>query len=210
MLTGILRHSARLLAFGVVAMSAQASDFTLTPAEAARVAAREIVIRATLDKGDRKGTVRAAVLIHAAPSIVFRAMTRCEDALQFVPHLKTCRVRDQAADGSWQLVEHDVDFGWFAPRIHYVFRADLTADQRIDFRQVSGDFKANSGAWEFEPSADGATTLLRYHAFIDPPGFIPNWMARSTFKRDMPLMLADLRRRCEAQQRASTAGSAGH
>jgi ribosome-associated toxin RatA of RatAB toxin-antitoxin module len=188
----------------------RAADFELTAAELARVNAREVVVRATLDSGQRKGMVRAAVLIQAAPAIVFRQMTRCEDALQYVPHLRACRVRDQAADGSWQLVEHEVDFGWYAPRIGYIFRADLTTNRRIDFHQVSGDFKANQGMWEFEPSADGASTLLRYRAYIDPPGFVPNWVARSAFKRDMPHMLTELRRRCEAQQRAhSPASTAG-
>jgi uncharacterized membrane protein len=191
-----------LLATALAAGFAAAADFQLTPAEQARLAAREVVIRAALDNGQRRGTVRAAVQIDAAPSIVFRQMTHCEEALQFIPHLKVCRVRDQAPDGSWQLIDHEVDFGWYAPRIRYVFRADLTADARIDFHQVSGDFKANQGMWEFEPSPDGAHTLLRYRAYIDPPGFVPNWLARSTFKRELPQMLTELRRRCEAEQRA--------
>jgi len=179
---------------------AAAADFALSAAEVARVNAREVVVRASLDSGQRKGTVRAAVLIQAAPSIVFRQMTNCADALQYVPHLKVCRVRSEAPDASWQLVEHAVDFGWYAPRINYVFRADLVANRRIDFHQVSGDFKANEGMWELEPTPDGATTLLLYQAYIDPPGFVPNWLARSTWKRELPQMLADLRRRCEAAQ----------
>jgi hypothetical protein len=72
------------------------------------------------------------------------------------------------------------------------------------FRQVSGDFKANEGMWELEPDDTGTRTLLRYRAYIDPPGFVPNWLARSTFKRELPQMLQDLRRLCEAQQAAST------
>ena len=42
-----------------------------------------------------------------------------------------------------------------APRIRYVLRADIVANQSITFRQVSGDFKANDGMWELEP-ADSA------------------------------------------------------
>lgn len=186
---------------------ARGADFALTAAEVARVNARGVVVRATLDSGQRKGTVRAAVLIQAAPTIVFRQMTSCEDAIRYVPHLRACRVRDQGPERSWLLVEHEVDFGWYAPRIGYVFRANLTTDRRIDFHQVSGDFKAYEGMWEFEPSADGASTLLRYRAYIDPPGFVPNWLARSAFKRDMPQMLTELRRRCEAQQRAAVPAS---
>ena len=174
------------------------TPMTLSPAESQRVAARGLVIRATLDSTQRRGTVRAAVRIDAPPHVVFQMMTRCEDALQYVPHMRLCRVRDQAPDDSWLLIEHEIDFGWYAPRIKYVFRADLVADRSIDFRQVTGDFKANEGRWELQPVDDGSHTLLLYRAYIDPPGYMPNWLVRSTFRREMPQMLTDLRKRCEA------------
>jgi ribosome-associated toxin RatA of RatAB toxin-antitoxin module len=194
----------------VLALSAGAwgADFELTAAETQRIAARQIVMRASLDPGQRRGTVRAAIGIDAAPAVVFLMMTRCADALRFVPHLRVCRLRDQAADGSWMMIEHEVDFGWFAPRVRYVFRANLVADRSIAFKQVSGDFKANEGIWEFEPDETGQHTLLRYRAYVDPPAFIPNWLARSTFKREMPQMLLDLRKRCEAEQARSATESA--
>jgi ribosome-associated toxin RatA of RatAB toxin-antitoxin module len=195
----------------LAAAGASGADFDLTPAETQKVEARQVVMRANLDPGQRRGTVRSAIRIDAAPAVVFRMMTRCADALQFVPHLRVCRLRDQAADGSWMLIEHEIDFGWYSPRVRYVFRADLSADRRIEFKQVSGDFKANEGLWEFEPDDTGRRTLLRYRAFIDPPAFIPNWLARSTFKREMPQMLLDLRKRCEAEQaRNAKAGAASH
>jgi uncharacterized membrane protein len=182
------------------AARAQGVDFTLTAAEDQRVAARQVVIRASLDSAQRRGTVRAAVRIEAPPDVVFQMMIRCADALKYVPHLRKCRVREQAPDGRWLVVEHVIDFGWYAPSVNWAFRADLDADRRITFRQVDGDFRANEGVWQLEPTPDGATTLLLYRAYIDPPGFVPNWLARSTFKRELPQMLADLRRRCEAEQ----------
>ena len=188
------------LGLWVAAAQAAAPDFELTPAEGTRVAARQVVIRADLDSVQRRGTVRAAVRIQAPPDVVFQMMIRCADALKYVPHLRKCRVRDRAADDSWLVVEHQIDFGWYAPAVHWAFRADLETDRSITFRQVDGDFKANEGVWQLEPTADGATTLLLYRAFIDPPGFVPNWLARSTFRRELPQMLTDLRRRCEAEQ----------
>jgi ribosome-associated toxin RatA of RatAB toxin-antitoxin module len=194
------------------APAAPAGEFTLTADEARRVAARQVVLRANLDAKQRRGTVRAAVRIEAPPAVVFQMMIRCADALQYVPHLEKCQVRDQAPDQSWLLVEHEIDFGWYAPQIHWVFRADLATDRSITFRQESGDFKANEGAWELEPTADGATTLLLYHAYVDPPGFVPNWLARSTFRRELPQMLTQLRKRCEAEQalRAAAGATAPH
>jgi ribosome-associated toxin RatA of RatAB toxin-antitoxin module len=182
-----------------------AGDFALTPAETRKLDARGVVIRANLDSAQRRGTVRAAVRIDAPPAVVFRQMSRCEDALQYVPHMRKCQVRDRAPDGSWQLVEHEIDLGWYAPRIKYVFRADMIAGRSIAFRQVSGDFKANEGRWEFEPTDDGIHTLLLYRAYVDPPGYVPNWVARSTYRRELPQMLADLRHRCEDEQQALSA-----
>lgn len=189
---------------------APAAEFTLTPAENQRIAERQIVVRANLDASQRRGTVRAAVRIEAPPEIVFRMLTHCADALEYVPHLQKCEVRDQASDGSWVVVAQMIDFGWYAPRINWVFRSDVVPNRRISFRQVSGDFKANEGVWEFEPTDDGATTLLLYQAFVDPPGFVPNWLARSTFRRELPQMLTGLRARCEAQQPHADAIASPH
>ena len=189
----------------------RAGEFTLTPEESQRVAARQIVVRANLDSGQRRGTVRAAVRIEAPPDVVFQMMIRCADALQYVPHLRACEVRDRAADDSWLLVKQEIDFGWYAPRVNWTFRAELATDRSIRFRQVSGDFKANEGTWELEPTPDGATTLLLYRAYIDPPGFVPSWLARSTFRRELPQMLKDLRRHCEAEQTLrAAAGDSPH
>ena len=182
------------------ATGAHAADFQLTPAETQKVNAREIVIRASLDSGQRRGTVRAAVKINAPPAVVFQLMSRCADAVQYVPHLRLCRVRERAPDGSSQLVDQEIDFGWYAPRLKWTFRADFVTDLSITFHQVTGDFKTNSGLWEFEAIDGGVGTLLRYRATIDPPGYVPNWLARSTFKRELPQMLTDLRRHCEAEQ----------
>jgi hypothetical protein len=183
-----------------VAPFARAADFELTPAETVRLQNDEIVIRAALEASGRRGTVRAAMLIDAPPPVVFEMMTRCVDALKYVPHLKLCRIRERAADKSWELVEHEIDLGWYAPRIKYVLRADIITNQSIAFRQVSGDFKANRGLWELAPSDLGNRTLLRYRVYLDPPGYVPTWLARSTFKRELPQMLTDLRRHCEAEQ----------
>jgi hypothetical protein len=205
----VMRWIAAGLGLGLaMASGAQAADFELTPAETARVENDEIVIRATLDPNARRGTVRAAMLIDAPPAVVFEMMTRCVDALKYVPHLKQCRIGERAADKSWELVEHVIDLGWYSPRIRYVLRADIVPDQSITFRQVSGDFKANHGIWELEPAEAGNRTLLRYRVYLDPPGFVPTWLARSTFKRELPQMLTDLRRHCEAEQALRVQASA--
>ena len=192
------RWIAAILGLLLYAPGLQAADFELTPAELELLNQGETVIRANLDAGQRRGTVRAAMLIDAPPAVVFQAMTRCEEALKFVPHLRRCQSIPQPDDSGTRLVEHEVDFGWYAPRLKYVFRADVVPDQSITFRQVTGDFKANEGIWEFE--AAGEHTLLRYRVHIDPPAYVPTWLARATFRRDLPRMLTNLKQHCEAVQ----------
>jgi ribosome-associated toxin RatA of RatAB toxin-antitoxin module len=202
--TGLMNMETRARSIAVIfgllayATGLQAADFELTPAELAGLERGETVIRANLDAGQRRGTVRAALLIEAPPAVVFQAMTQCADALRFVPHLRSCRSVLQPGEPGISLVEHEVDFGWYAPRVKYVFRADVVVDQSITFRQVSGDFKANEGIWEFEPAGDH--TLVRYRVRIDPPGYVPTWLARATFRRDLPRMLTNLKQHCEAVQ----------
>lgn len=188
------------VALGLAAGS-HAGEIPVSDAEMQIVNRREVLVRATLDPNHRRGTVRAAVLIEAPPSVVFHAMTRCADAFEFVPHLEACRVRESAADASWGIVEHEIDFGWYTPRIRWTFRAEFVRDKSIAFRQVSGDFRKNEGSWELEAGVNGATTLLKYQAAIDPPAFIPNWLARTTYKRELPQMLDDLRQLCEIRHR---------
>lgn len=200
LMTARWRMAMVCVALGLAA-GLHAGEIPLSDAEMKVVDRREVLVRATLDPNHRRGTVRAAVLIDAPPSVVFHAMTRCADAFEFVPHLEACRLRDSAPDGSWGIVEHEIDFGWYTPRIRWTFRAEFERDRSITFRQVSGDFRKNEGSWELDAGADGDTTLLKYQAAIDPPAFIPNWLARTTYKRELPQMLDDLRQLCEVRHR---------
>jgi ribosome-associated toxin RatA of RatAB toxin-antitoxin module len=203
MLMTALRRISTVCVALCLGVCARAGEIPLSDAEARLVARRDVLVRATLDANQRRGTVRAAVLIDAPPSVVYHAMTHCADAFEFVPHLKACKVRESAPDASWGIVEHEIDFGWYTPRIRWVFHAQFVRDKSIAFRQISGDFKKNEGTWELVASANGESTLLMYRAAIDPPAFIPNWLARTTYKRELPQMLDDLRQLCEVRYRAA-------
>ena len=156
-------------------------------------------VRAAPPARRTRGTVRAALLINAPPDVVFQAMTHCDEAMRYVPHLRACRELPQSTDPDTRFIEHVIDFGWYAPRIDYVFRADVVPDRRIAFRQVRGDFKANEGVWELDPA--GRRTLLRYRVDIDPPGYVPTWLARASLSRELPRLLSQLRSHCEFEQR---------
>jgi ribosome-associated toxin RatA of RatAB toxin-antitoxin module len=146
--------------------------------------------------------IRAAVQVNATPEQVFRTLTDCAQALGFVPHLKRCAVLETAADGSWQNVEQQVDYGWLAPRAHYVFHANYERFKRIRFSNLRGDFHENHGVWTFRPTNDGQATLVTYEARVAPAFYVPRWMMRNMLKRDLPDLMKGLRARAEAARPA--------
>jgi ribosome-associated toxin RatA of RatAB toxin-antitoxin module len=150
--------------------------------------------------------VRAAIQVSAPPETVFRTLTDCSLALRFVPHLKRCAVVDTAPDGSWQEVEHRIDYGWLAPRADYVFRVSYEKFSRIRFHHLRGDFRVNEGVWEFIPADEGRSTVVTYQARLVPDFYVPRWMMRSMMKRDLPELMRGLRAHAEGRRPAATAG----
>jgi uncharacterized membrane protein len=187
-----------LAAAGMVfAASVGAQDWDLTDGQRAELARGEILVLA--DVSASQGDVLAAVQIAAPAERIFRTMTDCGEALQFVPHLERCRVLESADDDSWQLVEHAVDLSWYLPRIDYVFRAQYEPFRRIRFTHVRGDLLENEGMWELQTlgESDRRATILTYRVRIVPRQYVPRWVVRSSLRRDLPLMLRALRDRCE-------------
>jgi ribosome-associated toxin RatA of RatAB toxin-antitoxin module len=185
------------------ATDAKGAGFDLTTDELAAVERGEIVLRANTPRSSRdaprnpQNEVRAAVRIAASPATVFRIMTDCAEALNFVPHLQHCTVLETAADRSWQLIAQRLDYGWYAPALDYVIRAEYFGDRTVTMRQVRGDFLVNEGRWELEPLADGVHTLLTYQIHAVPPSYVPAWLQRRSLVRELPTMLRILRSRAE-------------
>ena len=149
----------------------------------------------------RRGTVRAAMLIDAPPAVVFQMMTRCADALQYVPHLR-------AVPGSRTRRGHELGAGGTRDRFRLVraarpLRVPRRPRRRPEHHVSPGQRRLQGQRGHLGVRAgrrSARRTLLRYRVYIDPPGYVPNWLARSTFKRELPQMLTDLRRHCEAEQ----------
>ena len=179
-------------------IAAYAGDWSLSAGDLARLDAREVLLPAPATRDHADGSFRAAIEIEAPAEKVFRTMTDCAQALKFVPHLIHCTVLETAPDGSWQTIEHEVNYGWYLPRASYVFRAAYEPFERVSFTSVRGDFRENDGVWELSPRRDGAATLVTYRAQVAPRFFVPRWMVLASMKHDLPALMQGLRVRCEA------------
>ena len=198
---------AGLLLPGIIQVACAASggdadSWHLSQAELEQVEAGEVIVEAEVGRDPTRGDVRAAVKITAPPERIFRTMTDCAAALEFVPHLRECEVIESAEDGSWELVRHVVDYGWFMRRVSYVFRAEHEPFARIRFSNVHGDFREHRGAWELEPSPDGTGTIVTYRVHLVPDFYVPRWLMRSMLRRDLPALMKGLRAQCESGARA--------
>ena len=181
-----------------VCSGAHAQDWTLTAEELVQLDQREVLVPPSADGNHADGTFRAAIEIDAPAERVFLTMTDCAQALMFVPHLERCTVLETAADGSWQIIRHEVSYDWFLPRASYVFRAQSEPFARVRFSSVRGDFRENDGVWELIPRRDGAATIVTYRAQVVPRFYVPRWVMVAGLKRDLPALLQGLRARCES------------
>jgi hypothetical protein len=182
--------------------SASALAWEPDAAERARLLAREIIVQEDLDASGASGHARAAVWIAAPREQVYAWMTDCPKALTFVPRMTGCTILEAGPDRGSALIAHEVDYSWFLPRMHYVFRARNTFPSQVDFQEVSGDLAINRGSWRLTSVPDADHTLLIYEVRIKPRLYVPQWLVRRSLRKDLPELLTALRRVSEAGARS--------
>jgi len=167
-----------------------------------RLAAGEIVIRADVEPDAQRGRIAAAIRINAPPESIWSVLTDCEHASAFVPGLKRCRLIEHAADGSHDLIEHEVKYSWLMPTIRCVLRANYQRPLRLDFHRIDGDMREEEGSWRLERQAGSRATIVEYRLYVDPGFWIPQALVRHSLRVELPAALAALRSRVEAAARA--------
>lgn len=176
----------------------QSADWAFSEAELARLGQGGVLVKADVTSDRSTGDIRAAVQVRAPAERIFRALTECSEVLAYVPHLERCAVLETAPDGSWQVVEHHIHYGWFMPDAYYVIRAEYQRFERITFTNVRGDFRENRGEWALQPASDAQAIIVTYRVHVVPRFYVPRWLIRSAIKRDLPELMTALRAHTEA------------
>ena len=185
---------------GAMDALADAPAWEMSATQRGMMAAGQIVVVGARDSegaADRAAVIRAAVQIQAPRDTVFQIMTDCAAAASWVPHLVSCQVLERDPAGSWEVIAHRVDYGWFAPRVDYVFRARYENRSRIIFEHVSGDFDQNEGMWALETVSDGTATVLTYRVRSQPKMYVPSWLYQRSVESELPALLRALRARAQ-------------
>jgi len=142
------------------------------------------------------GTVEAAIRIHASAPEIWPFITECRYATWLIPGLKSCRILETAADGSWADIEHVIQYSLFTPAMHSVFRAEFHPPYRMDFHRIGGNLKYEVGSWSLLPSA-GDTTTVVYSASVQPGFWIPRFVVRRSLHKQLPAALLSLRKHAQ-------------
>lgn len=166
---------------------------SLSQGERGRLAAGEPVV---LARREAERWVRALVRIEADPEALWEVMTDCPRAPEFVPGLRSCRVLESEVHAA--LVEHRARPFLFLPEMTYAFREHREPFRSIRFQRVSGSLKAMEGRWDLRRQGSGSTVVW-YTVLLDPGFLVPEWLVRRALRRELPELLAALKRRVEGE-----------
>ena len=143
-------------------------------------------------------------IANASPEQVFYVLTDYANSTKLFSNLKhSSVVASSVEDSTTTTTTTDVSFSlkgmaniW---NFDYVLRMTETFPSRIDFRRLSGAFKANEGYWKIEPlDGSGKRTLVSYYKYIDG-GMIPQSMINRQLKEAMPAVMANVKAGAEAR-----------
>lgn len=160
----------------------------------------DIEVSVALDSSEQSGSANATVRIHARREVVWDLITSCTEALRLVPGLMACSVLETAADQSWQLIRHVLNYSWYVPTVTYEIRATYQKPAHVAIERISGDLRSLRGSWDL--ASDGDYTLAHYSVDLAPGFWVPRWVVHAALRRDLPKMLRSLRARAEEVQAA--------
>jgi uncharacterized membrane protein len=181
-------------------LAATAPARAWSPAQTAQLATGEpVVMLAPAPDGDAT-QIRAAIDIPAPAKAIWSIMTNCAHAMRFVPGLESCRVLERDPKGRWEIIDHEISWMWFLPRIHSVFRADYDPPKRLRFHRIAGTLKRNEGEWQLTALPTGETRVS-YDAVLAASIPAPDFMVQNALRRDIATVLRRLKRECQTAAR---------
>jgi hypothetical protein len=190
------RWRATLVALATLAAAQATAQPDLSWVDRGAVAAGEIIVNT--DRGDRPLTVlvRIAAEIDAPAAAIWKILTACEIAPEYVPNVVSCKKLEELDGGRADLFVQTIKPIFFLPTFEHVFRLDYTPYTRIDVHRVSGPIAHMEGSWWLLPQESGSI-LLVYDVAVDPGLPIPRFLVRATMKRDLPKIVEAVRERAE-------------
>jgi hypothetical protein len=120
-------------------------------------------------------------------------VTDCPNAPKVFNGVTECRVLAADGDGRTDVRRFTISWSRLLPTVVSEFKSTYAAPNDISFERSGGDLKRLTGAWRFEPMADGTATRLHYRAAIAVGLPVPSALIRVALESDMPRTLKAVR-----------------
>ncbi len=171
----------------------------LSPDEAAALDARKAVVRVERDRSARGAAaeILGIIDVKASPQTLWEVMLDCARAPAIIPHMKSCKVIEQASNGAHDIREHVVSYTFLFPNVRSVFRSDYRLFEEIRFQRIEGDLRIMEGVWTLAPVNNGDATRVTYRARVATGTPAPRALIRRSVRADMPDILTSLREMAE-------------
>lgn len=155
----------------------------------------EIIVYTRPVKGSETPAIWLKGVVNAPPRKVWDVVRRCANYHRSMPRIAASVQIRQAGNKFYCRVTADMPFPY--SDITSVTEATHTEGQdrfTRRWRLISGDYTANSGAWELSPyKGDPKRTYVVYHIHAVPKPYIPGWIREKAQKSSMPKMIEQLR-----------------
>jgi len=181
------------------------------PLDADRLQVGEVILRFERIDDDIQ-RVRGWVLINTERSLVWSVLVDCQQALEYVPNMRECEVRDRGTDADghgFELTYHRIKPYFFLPAVENIFHAVYLPPEQIRFRKAGGDLVHFQGRWVFQAAA-AHKTLLHYDAEVDLRASVNVTGERRMIRKDVREMLLQLKRQVELLAAEETDGRRGN
>jgi len=132
------------------------------------------------------------IVINAPVEKVFAVVTDFEKYKEFLPEVKSARVRNRVA-GSCE-VDFEVEV---IKSIRYSIRVKEAAPHRMEWSFISGEFmKDNAGGWVLEDMG-GAQTRATYTVEMKLGALVPGAVVKTLVETSLPKTLESFKNRAE-------------
>ncbi|MEI6846788.1 MAG: SRPBCC family protein [Chlorobiaceae bacterium] len=142
--------------------------------------------------------VNGAIYIAASPQRVWEVITDYDHHKNFVPNvLDSGTISDNGVE-KVMFEKGRSGIFFFQKTVNIKMKVWGELFKRLNFEQITGDFKVYRGEWLLADYPKGLGTFLTYKAQVKPDFFAPQAAVKSVQRRDCPQMLVAMKNRAES------------
>ncbi|EAT58930.1 SRPBCC family protein [Chlorobium ferrooxidans] len=142
--------------------------------------------------------VRGDVYIAAPPETVWAVITDYNNHKNFVPGVLDSGIISDTGSEKVMFEKGKSGLFVFSKTVNVKMRVWGEKPKRLNFEQITGDFKVYHGEWLLLVSPPDKGTFLTYKAEVKPDFFAPGFAVRNVQKKECPLMLSAMKKRSES------------